>query len=147
MRAWAFLAGAIFAGMMARPAMALVVCDGGNTIRDWGLHRSWTIERDCAHPERPAKLVEIPWTQAPVPRSREKATAEPAPPPPDVRRGMRVSLGRRGEKADIRLVGTALSPGRVGDRVQVKAGLGGATLEGIVRGPGLVELQPGKAGK
>jgi flagella basal body P-ring formation protein FlgA len=34
--------------------------------------------------------------------------------------------------------------GRVGDRIQVKAGLGGATLEGIVRGPGMVELEAGK---
>jgi hypothetical protein len=147
MRLWTVVAGTILAGMVARPAMALVVCDGENTIRDWGLRRSWTIERDCAHPERPATLVEIPWTQAPAARLREKSTAEPVPPPPDVRRGMRVSLGRRGEKAEIHLFGTALDPGRVGDRIQVKAGMGGATLKGIVRGPGLVELQSGKAVK
>jgi len=139
--------GTILAGMMARPAMALAVCDGGNTMRDWGLHRSWRIERDCVHPERPATLLEIPWTQAPVAPARERTRAEPAPPPPDVRQGMRVSLSRRGENADIHLLGTALAPGHVGDRVRVRAGLGGATLEGIVRGPGTVELEAGKGGK
>lgn len=126
--------------------MALAVCDGGNTIRDRGLHRSWKVERDCDHPERPATLVEIPWTAVQVALSPEKNGAERTP-PPEVRQGMRVSLGRRGENADIHLFGTALSSGRGGDRVQVRAGLSGATLEGIVRGPGLVELQSGEGGK
>jgi hypothetical protein len=124
--------------------MAAAACDGGNTVRDWGLHRSWKVERDCGHPERPATLVEVPWS-APLKRpSREESAAQTALPPADVRQGMRVSLGRQGENADIHLFGTALVQGRVGDRIQVKAGLGGATLEGIVRGPGMVELEAGK---
>jgi flagella basal body P-ring formation protein FlgA len=57
---------------------------------------------------------------------------------------MRVTAWREDESADIHLRGTALGTARRGERVSVKAGLGGAVLDGIVRGPGLVELLPQK---
>lgn len=57
---------------------------------------------------------------------------------------MHVKLAKQDSEVDIHLVGTALGPGRVGERVAVRAGLSGAVLHGIVRGPGLVELVPEK---
>jgi len=143
------VAGGIFAGMTTMPAMALAVCDGGNTMRDWGLHRSWKIERDCRHPERPATLVEVPWaagqTAGSLVRPPEGSGPGPGPlPPPEVRSGMQVVLRRGGEKAEVHLTGRALQTGRRGERVAVKAGLGGARLTGVVCGPGMVEL-PQKA--
>jgi hypothetical protein len=41
---------------------ALASCGGVPApLRDWASHRQWSIVRDCDHPERPGKLVEIPW--------------------------------------------------------------------------------------
>jgi hypothetical protein len=135
--------------LVAAPALALGACGAGNTVRDFGLHLQWVVERDCQHPERPATLVEVPWSvNNPVPvtgnRNAEGATPLPAP---EVRSGMRVTLWRRDAKTDIDLCGIALGTARLGEKVRVKAGLSGAVLEGIVRGPGRVELEPAKGGQ
>ena len=61
---------------------------------------------------------------------------------PEVQGGMRVTLWREKENADLHLSGIALGTARRGERVKVRAGLGAAILEGIVRGPALVELRP-----
>ncbi len=117
----------------------------GSTVLDWGLHRAWWVERDCDHPERPAVLVEIPWTEGlpkPVQEDGRARTGGEAPAKPEVRAGMRVAVVRREGLAGIRLYGTALRTGRTGERIAVRAGLGSRTLYGIVRGPGLVELDP-----
>lgn len=107
-------------------------------IRDWGLHRAWQMERDRAHPERPARLVEVPWNAA---RTSGEAARNPAvAAPPAVRAGMRVAVVREGTTADIHLVGTALETARQGETVAVRAGLGKTIVRGIVRGPGMVEL-------
>jgi hypothetical protein len=145
------VAGAILAGMMARPARALEVCASVNTMRDWGLRRAWKVEPDCDHPERPARLVEIPWVACEVAgfsiRPPERTGIKPEPlAPPAVRSGMQVILRREGENAQVHLTGRALGAGRMGDRVVVQAGLGMTRLTGIVRGAGVVEL-PQKVGQ
>ena len=112
-----------------------------NLVRDWGLHREWRVECDAAHPQRPARLVEVPWSEvraAPGHASAERKRV--AAEPPAVRAGMRVMVVRRGAMADIRLRGTALGTARTGARVTVRAEQGHSVVEGIVRGPGLVEL-------
>jgi hypothetical protein len=145
MKAWAIVAGMMITG----PVAALGACGAGNTVRDFGLHLQWVVERDCKRPERPATLVEVPWSvdyQISVAGDRSAEGVAPLP-VPEVRSGMRVILSRRGAKADIDLCGTALGTARRGEKVRVKAGLSGAVLEGIVRGPGLVELEPAKGGQ
>lgn len=136
----------IWVVMAVTPAIGLGACGAANTVRDWGLHTAWAVERDCDHPERPAMLVGVPWNTefaAPAPAVVRESAARPAP---EVRSGMRVTLWRQGENADICLHGTAMGTARAGESVAVRAGLGGATLHGIVRGPGLVELLPRTGG-
>jgi hypothetical protein len=135
------------AAMAAAPAFG--ACGSGATIRDWGLHLAWTVERDCNHPERPATLVEVPWSAGnSAPASGRNSTEENTPlPAPEVRSGMRVTLGRRGAMAEIHLYGTALRTARLGESVVVRAEWSGALLRGEVRGPGLVELDAVKGGK
>ena len=138
----------ILVGMvMAAPAFA--ACGASHMpVIDWGLHRQYVIECDCAHPERPATLVEVPWSAAAVERARAQvpanastlAKSEQVPWP--VRAGMRVTLVGQTTETRFHLVGMALEQGHDGDSVRVKAGLHGATLRAIVRGPGLVELEP-----
>src|ERR1700677_4170397 len=62
--------------MMAAPAFA--ACGhGGPPVIDWGLHRQYLIERDCAPPERPATLSEIPWSDAAAEGARARGPANP----------------------------------------------------------------------
>jgi len=138
MKAWGMLMG-----FVAMPALAWGGCGPGRTVRDWGLHREWVVEQDCAHPQRPATLAEVPWSQGPV-AAPAAAPGRPqaAPAAPEVRCGMRVILWRNEKGAEVHLEGTAMGTARRGEKVAVRAGLGGATLEGIVRGPGEVELLP-----
>ncbi len=114
-----------------------------HTIVDPGLHRQWLVEQDRAHPERPARLVEVPWVSAPS--SPGETPQDPGPRRPvAVRAGMQVTLSWRDGEAEIRLMGTALEAGRVGETVRVRAGLHGAVLRGVVRGPAVVELERGR---
>lgn len=152
---------AIGSGMIVAPPMAWGACGAGNIVRDWGLHLQWRVERDSNHPERPPALVEIPWSSTTTVHDRDQAVCasslrnpgrpdagKPVSlPAPEVRFGMRVTAWQEDENADIHLRGTALGTAFRGEKVSVKAGLGGAVLEGIVRGPGLVELLPQKGGK
>jgi len=131
----------VFGGMLT-----LAVSAGAarlpDRIVDPGLHRQWLIERDRAHPERPARLVEVPW-------SRGGPVAGGSPTGQNVRRpvvraGMSVTLWRRNPESVLRLAGTALEPGGMGEAIRVRAGLHGSVLRGVVRGPALVELEPGR---
>lgn len=63
-----------------------------------------------------------------------------------IRPGMKVTVEHESDHALIRLTGTALEPGYAGQKILVKAGLSAAPLRGIVRGPGLVVLEPGRDG-
>ena len=125
----------------------------GRVVRDWGLHAAWSVQRDCAHPERPARLVEIPWLAArgsvepSVSGTGFRAPiGKPAPPsPPAVRSGMRVRLEFENDDAAVHLAGVALGTARVGERVGVRAGWSGVALQGVVTGPATVEMRPGKA--
>src|ERR1700734_2198173 len=150
MRIWAVLAGmSVLSGIVGGPMVARGACGAGNTVRDWGLHLEWLIERNCDHPERPATLVAIPWS-APATVLAGGASGvlrEAAPPAPEVRNGMRVTLVRREKNAEIHLCGTALGEARTGESVAVRARLSGALLHGTVRGPGLVEMTSGRGGR
>jgi hypothetical protein len=119
-------------------------------VIDWGLRRQYLIERDCTHPERPATLLEITWSDALAGRARDEVRPNPSEAeslkklPWLVHAGMHVTLVGQNSETDIHLIGTALEQGNAGDSVRVKAGFHGKTLRGVVRGPGLVELEPQK---
>jgi hypothetical protein len=136
----------VLAGMMIVAPVAFGECGPGSAVRDWALHREWRIACDGEHPERPATLVEVPWT----PPTRDsgigtgRAGGGENACAPEVRRGMRVILGRDEETADVHLSGIALGTACRGQKVKVRAGLGAVLLEGIVRGPALVELATGE---
>lgn len=141
MRIWAILLGLVLS-----PVPIFAACDGSDLVlRDPGLHRQWLIRRDCRYPARPAHLVEISWSDPIRTFAKEPAPASD-PKVLLIRPGMRVTVEREGDHAQIRLTGTALEGGHAGQKVLVKAGLGAAPLHGIVRGPGLVVLEPGKGG-
>ncbi len=138
-----------WAAILASPALAFGACGAGTIVRDFGLHLQWVVERDCNHPERPPTLVAVPWSGNNKVLFAGKGNAKGAAPlpAPEVRSGMRVRLGRSDADADIDLYGTAMGTARLGEKVRVKAGLSGAILEGIVRGPGRVELEPAKGAR
>lgn len=152
---------ALGSGMILAAPMVRGACGAGNIVQDWGLHLQWMVERDSNHPERPPRLVEVPWSAATgqdrnpagcvlQPRNPGSPDGAGKPVPlsaPEVRFGMRVKVWREDENADVHLRGTALGTARRGEKVAVKAGMSGSALEGIVRGPGLVELLPQKGGK
>jgi hypothetical protein len=116
-------------------------------VIDRGLHRQWIVVCDNTHPERPPRLVEVPWSDV----RAEQAQLKPVAPvalhrdPPLVHPGMPVAVVGRNASTEWHLAGTALEMGWSGDTVRVRAGLHGAAERGIVRGPALVELLPGKA--
>jgi Chaperone for flagella basal body P-ring formation len=139
MRIWGIVAVVATAVSVAQAA-----CGDAGGVRDRGLHRAWRVQRNCAHPERPAVLVEVPWT-APVVRGRgEHAMA--LKPVPLVRAGGRVTMTWQDENSDGHLSGTALTTASAGQTVAVRTGLGAAILHGVVRGPGWVELATRKVG-
>lgn len=111
------------------------------TVRDWGLHQAWEIVEDCAHPEHPARLQAIAWPAqaAPAPALRRRTNGADFQ-PIEVRPGMPVRVSRQTANAVVELEGTALEPGRRGERIAVRAGLGATVVKGRVAGPGLVQL-------
>lgn len=141
---------AVVAAALSAPLVAAL--GTATLVRDWALHREWRMQLDQAHPERPARLVEVPWNtpaRAVAERSAAKlqgnsAAAEELRPVPVVRAGMRVAVWRLSGEAEIHMAGTALETGGVGKIIRVRAGLRNATLRGIVRGPASVELVYGK---
>lgn len=148
---WALAIAAVAGTVPARAA-----CDGAvSRLVDRGLHRQWIVERDRAHPERPATLVEVPWDDAAVQdRTCGGAAASSGRPGSGkslsaayVRPGMRVSVFRRDGEAEVHLVGVALGSGSAGDVVAVRAGWHGWVLRGVVRGPALVEMLTASGGK
>jgi hypothetical protein len=137
MRGWWILAGWLMAAPMAHAA-----CGEAAIVRDWGLHRAWRVQRDCARPERPAALVEVPWTTTGGKEGSERKTEEVVRAmAPAVLGGMRVRAIRHETNAEVQLTGTALNTAQLGERVAVRAGWSGTIVPAIVRGPGLVELQ------
>ena len=150
------LLGGVMAWMVGS-TMAFAACrdDSAPRLVDRGLHRQWIVERDRAHPERPAALVEVPWDDAAAQgRTCRGASAGSGRQGPvraasaaDVRPGMQVLLYRQDGEAEIHLVGVALGSGWVGDVVVVRAGWHESALRGVVRGPARVELLPVGGGK
>jgi hypothetical protein len=141
MRIWAILL------LLAVSAVPLFAACGGSdlTLRDPALRRQWLIRRDCRYPARPARLVEVPWSGWIAPRANALVPGT-TPEGPLIRPGMRVTVEQQSDYARIRLTGIALEAGYAGEKILVKAGLGAAPLPGIVRGPGLVALEPEKGG-
>ena len=140
MRAWKILVAMVILISMARAA-----CGNARTVRDRELHRSWRVERDCTHPERPAILVEVPWS-ASVERQHDSGVQSPNA-TPLVRAGMRVALTWEDKNSAGTLSGTALTTAGAGQTVRVRIQFGAAILYAVVRGPGWVELEPRKVGK
>lgn len=132
----AMLVGMAMAVALGSAAQAAQLPD---RIVDAGLHRQWLVERDRTHPERPGRLVEVPWSSAAKARSGRPLQQAA------VRCGMKVTVWRHNGRTDLRLMGTALDAGRVGETVRVRAGLHGAVLRGVVRGPADVELERGRS--
>lgn len=170
MRVWAT---AVVMGMAMAAVHASAACGSDATVADWGLHRLWRVERDCVHPERPARLAEVPWRElsdkdepaleapgrAPLTRdSQGKEQPERAqhtsvaglrrvntPHAPLIWPGMRVSVESEDENTAMHLTGVAVEGGAVGAPVLVRAGLSGATLHCRVLGSGRVQLEPVQA--
>lgn len=109
-------------------------------MTDWGLHRQWVVERDAAHPERPGRLVEAAWCDAARDGSEKAVPVAHGPGEALVRPGMRVMLWQRNARGKMQLNGTALAAGRLGERVRVRVAWRGTVLNGVVRGPGQVEI-------
>jgi len=137
---------AIFLGLALSPVPIFAACGSSDlTLKDSALGRQWLMQRDCRHPERPARLIEIPWSD------RTATSANEPVPATDrtillIRPGMRVTVHRESDGAQIHLTGVALEPGYAGQKILVKAGLGAAPLHGIVRSGDLVVLEPEKGG-
>ncbi|MFP5227007.1 MAG: hypothetical protein ACLGXA_05215 [Acidobacteriota bacterium] len=134
--------GAILVMLWLVTPPASPACRSGAIVLDPGLHRAWRLERDCQHPERPARLRETPWFAAAQRRETESARTRSLP--PVIAAGMRVEVRWQDANSRGQLSGTALSTARVGERVWVRTGLGGHLLDGIARGPGWMELKGAK---
>jgi len=132
----------LMATLMTAP-LAHAACGEAAIVRDMGLHRAWRVSGDCAHPERPAVLVEVPWA-AVVERIPAVHPGTPQQ-SPLVQAGARVSLTWQGGKARGTLAGTALATAGMGEVVAVRSGVGQRILWAVVCGPGRVELEAGKA--
>ena len=138
----------ILLGITVLVPLAQGACGGNAVVRDWGLHRAWQVERACGHPELPAVLVEVRWTEAPgAERSAVDTASTRATKSPEVHAGMRVTVTRQDDTALIHLVGTALGTAHVGERVALRVRGSGTILHGLVRGPGTIELETEKGGK
>lgn len=128
---------------LAAAAPAFAGC-GHALVTDWGLHRQWRVECNAAHPEQPARLVEVPWSD-PQNAAQRQSTAIPRAvqrPTILVLPAARVQVLARSQESVIHLSGTALEAGTMGASIRVRAGWNGAVLRGLVRGAGVVELLP-----
>jgi hypothetical protein len=143
MQARTMVARCLFGIVLAAGSALAPASPPSAVIVDRGLHRQWIVVHDPAHPERPPRLAEVPWSDS----RAAQATAQKRLhlDAPLVRSGMQVEVVRCGGNADVHLRGTALESGWSGDAVLVRAGLHGLAERCIVRGPGLVEWPAGKA--
>jgi hypothetical protein len=105
---------------------------------DSSLDRRWAVVIDCQHPERPASLVMAPAKE--YGRVDRASRSETSGAPPLVTAGAHVRLWSARNGAEIQLEGIALGSASVGEMLRVRAGLKGTVLDGVVRGPGSVEL-------
>lgn len=115
-------------------------------LYDATLHRSWAVERDCDHPERPAWLAPMEGV-ADQTNPPTETTALPAISPAAearvwVRGGSRVLVWRTSGDVQIQLTGVAVESAPLGAELAVRIGMQGAVIRGIVRGPDSVELVP-----
>ena len=135
----------ILASLIAA-AQAHSACRPAGVIRDWALHRQWAIQPDRSAPGKPARLVEVPWDSPAAPDCAAQGQDRRSSSAAVVRAGSRVMVMQRDEYAALQLSGIALESGRMGQTIRIRAGLSGA-LWGIVRAPGVIELQAEKGRK
>jgi hypothetical protein len=109
-------------------------------ITDGPLHRRWAVAMDCAHPDRPWILVDVPWQRAGVPMPTKAAIPDIPKAAPLIPAGAKVRLWSTANRASIELSGTALEAGTEGQSIHVRTGQRGTVLEGRVHGAGSVEL-------
>ncbi|HMD21270.1 MAG TPA: flagella basal body P-ring formation protein FlgA [Alloacidobacterium sp.] len=109
-------------------------------ITDGLLHRRWAVAMDCAHPDRPWTLLDVPWQGAGPSALRKSAITDFAKAAPLIPAGAKVRLWSTAGGANIDLSGTALEAGAVGQTIHVRTGQRGTVLEGRVCGAGSVEL-------
>jgi hypothetical protein len=129
---------------------------------DFTLGRTWVVLASCGHPEMPRLAVAAgqhpEQESAPATGSGEAVLASPgaklgkgADPPPPLRAapplsrplvvaGERVRLWRQDGVARLDLAGIALGSGAAGSRVRVRVLASGKVFRGMVRAPGVVEL-------
>jgi len=125
-----------FLTLAAAPAGAACRADSG-LLTDWGLHRQWRVERDCANPWRPAQLVEVRWSDTAANQPASDNREKNAPP---VQAGMSVVVTAANDVSTLQLRGMALQSGGIGDIIPVQALWNGGTLRAIVRGVGVLKL-------
>jgi hypothetical protein len=109
-------------------------------ITDGLLHHRWAVAVDCAHPNRPWTLVDVPWQRAGVSTSMKAAVPDIAKAVQLIPAGSKVRLWSTANNASIVLSGTALEAGTAGQTIHVRTGQRGTVLEGRVHGAGSVEL-------
>jgi len=159
----AWLAGCLGASGQGLPTQPGAGCtpQGRRVVaRRWDavLGRGWDVVEDCAHPERPARLIaetstSETWMSGRVGQTGRTigAAAQPvaaALGPLLVHAGESVMLWRQTENVRIEMVGVAEQSARIGDQVVVRstqqtddAGLTVQRINGTVRGAGDVEME------
>lgn len=150
------LYGLGLAGAWCTPAMAQADAGcgrGGYRVIaarwDAVLRRSWELHEDCAHPERPARVVAGNWA-GPSAQGTGARPAEVAPiaQPLLVHAGDAVRLWMQDRTVRIEMSGVAEESACVGEHVVVRTtrqnddtGFTVERVAGIVRGPGDVEME------
>ena len=150
--AWAILAGC---GCALAQTDARCGAEGYRVIAlraDALLDMAYELRQDCAHPDRPSRLVAVgPALRAAETRELLQGAKQgiPAGQPMMVRAGETVRLWMQDAMVRIEMEAVAEGPARAGERVmvrQMRQGEDGAIsvqhFAGIVRGPGDVEMEP-----
>jgi hypothetical protein len=117
-------------------AAGAATCGSPSVVTDAATGQGWQRILDCEHPEQPARLIPVSKSELhTLPAAAAHAARE------EVRAGSTVNLWS-GAGAVMHVKSVALENALVGQPVHVRGVMGSATLRGIVRGPGSVELTP-----
>jgi hypothetical protein len=123
----------------AAEAAVYPACQDGyqrqGTFHDYTLNRTWIVMVKCGHPEIPrlatasdrGPVLSFHLAGSPI----DRLVVEP---------GSQVRLWRDDGRVRLDLAGVALNGGAAGAVVRVRLAPSGKVLRGVVRGPGMVEL-------
>lgn len=144
----------MWCGQASAQTQAECGADGHRVIAsrwDAVLRRGWELRQDCAHPERPARLVAAATPGSFLSSSAGQpaaTTAAPAILPLLVHAGDSVRLWEQDAMVRIEMSGVVEQSARAGERVVVRisrqtdeTGLTVDRIGGIVRGAGDVEME------